>query len=940
MDEATELPSGTVTFLFTDIEGSTRLWEQHPEAMRLALARHDAMAAAAIEQHAGTLVKSRGEGDSLFAVFARASDAVSAAFALQLELLTEPWPIAVPLRVRMALHTGETDLRAGDYYGPAVNRCARLRAIAHGGQVLLSLATEEVMRDVLPEGTSLRDLGRCRLQDLAQPEHVFQLVHPHLPADFPPLRSLEALPNNLPLQLTSFIGREQEMAAVRQHLATSRLVTLTGAGGCGKTRLALQVAADLLEEYPDGVWLVELAALSDPTLVPQTMAAVLGVREEAGRPLLETLVEFLRSRHLLLVLDNCEHLLSACAHLVEELLRRCPNLRVLASSREALGITGEQTYRVPSLAAPDPGQLPSLERMQQYEAVRLFADRALLSQPTFEVTAANAAAVAQVCQRLDGIPLALELAAARVKALPVGQLAARLDDRFRLLTGGSRTALPRQQTLRALIDWSYDLLSEPERALLRRLSVFAGGWTLEAAEAVCASDGLEEWEVLDLLTRLVEKSLVVYEARGEQGRYRLLETVRQYSRDCLLEASESEKVRRRHCGFFLRMAEEAEPELSSAEGGIWLEPLEEAARLRQLEAEHDNLRAALEWSLAEESGAETSLRLAGALGWFWQRNGYWNEGQESLIAALAKSSDVLPTFRAKALRRAGQLTGDLGDYVAARSLLEEGLAVDRELGDRTGIAQSLTHLGWVVRLQGEYAAAHSLLQECLRINQELGRKAAVAQTLDTLGRVALDQGDHSTARSFFEKALAIYQELGNKLGIADVLRGLGIGAQFQGDFALGRVLLEESLSMRRETAKKQNITGTLNDLASLACGQGNYAEASAFLMESLTMSRELGYKRGILGSLERLAGVAAAQERPERAARLFGAAASLREIVGMPLRPHEGAEHHRRVNAVRASLGEGAFAAAWAEGQAMPLEQAMCVALEESEIPTTGGKDS
>jgi class 3 adenylate cyclase len=487
MAPTTLRPTGTITFLFTDIEGSTRLWEQQPEAMEAALARHDALAADAIQRHEGTLVKHRGEGDSLFAVFARAADAVAAAVALQQALITEPWPAQTVPRVRLALHTGDAVLRDGDYFGPAVNRCARLRAVAHGGQLLLSSATQELVRDALPEGVTLRELGEHRLRDLARPERVFQLLHPDLPADFPPLASLNTLPNNLPQQVTSFIGREKEMAEVRRLLDKTRLLTLTGSGGTGKTRVSMQVAADLLEGEGDGVWLVELAPLADPALVPQAVATALGIREEPGKPLSQTLVDFLKPKRLLLLLDNCEHLLAACAELAEQILRHCPGVQILATSREGLNIPGETTYRLPSLSLPDPRQLPSsVEGLTQYEAVRLFIDRATAAVPSFTVTNQNAPAVAQLCVRLDGIPLAIELAAARVKALSVEQINARIADMFRLLTGGSRTALPRQQTLRAAIDWSYDLLSEKEKILLRRLSVFAGGWTLEAAEQVCA----------------------------------------------------------------------------------------------------------------------------------------------------------------------------------------------------------------------------------------------------------------------------------------------------------------------------------------------------------------------------------------------------------------------------------------------------------------------
>ncbi|HZO88686.1 MAG TPA: adenylate/guanylate cyclase domain-containing protein, partial [Chthonomonadaceae bacterium] len=464
------MDSGTLTFLFTDIEGSTRLWEQHPEAMRSALARHDVLLQEAIEQHSGHVFKTIG--DAFCAAFDAAPSALAAALSAQRALASEDWQAPIRLRVRMALHTGAAEARGGDYFGPPLNRVARMLAAGHGGQVLLSQAACDLLGDALPEGVSLRDLGRHRLRDLQQSEHLYQLLHPNLPADFPPLRSLEAFAHNLPVQLTSFIGREKEMEEIKRLLSTAHLLTLTGSGGCGKTRLALQVAADRVEEYADGVWLVELAAIADLGLVPQTVAVALGVSEEPNRPLGETLANYLRPKSLLLVLDNCEHLLTACAQLADTLLRTCPKVRILASSREGLGLLGEALYHVPSLSLPDEKRLPTLEQLSQYEAVRLFVERAVLSRPDFAVTAQNAASVVQICSRLDGIPLAIELAAARARALAVEQLAQRLDDRFRLLTGGSRTALPRQQTLRALIDWSYDLLSEAERTLLRRLSVF------------------------------------------------------------------------------------------------------------------------------------------------------------------------------------------------------------------------------------------------------------------------------------------------------------------------------------------------------------------------------------------------------------------------------------------------------------------------------------
>ncbi len=543
------LPTGTVTFLFTDIEGSTQLWEQHPTAMQAALAQHDAILRQAIEANGGYVFKT--VGDAFCAAFPTAPEALNAALETQRALnktsevleTSEVWP----LRVRVGLHTGAAEERDHDYFGPTLNRVARMFSAGHGGQTILSLATYELVRDHLPSGAALRDLGEHRLKDLTRPEHIFQLLAPDLPADFPPLKTLDAWPNNLPVQLTSFVGREKEMAEIKQQLAPLvpsgrggggegrvRLLTLTGPGGTGKTRLSLQTAADLLDAFANGVWLVELAPLADPALVPQTVATALGVREQQGRPVQATLTDYLREKKLLLILDNCEHLVEACASLADALLHACPGLKILASSREALGIAGEAPYRVPSLAIPDPRHLPPLETLTQYEAVRLFIERATTALPAFTVTNDNAPALAQICHRLDGIPLALELAAARVKLLRVEQIAARLDDRFRLLTGGSRTALPRQQTLRALIDWSYDLLSEPERALLQRLAVFAGGWTLEAAEAVCSEQKavgsgqkaedktlpsafrilpsafrILPSDVLDLLSRLVDKSVMV-----------------------------------------------------------------------------------------------------------------------------------------------------------------------------------------------------------------------------------------------------------------------------------------------------------------------------------------------------------------------------------------------------------------------------------------------
>jgi predicted ATPase/class 3 adenylate cyclase len=826
-----ELPTGTVTFLLTDVEGSTRLWEEQPTAMRQALARHDALIEAAVEQHGGAVVRPRGEGDSRFAVFARASDAVAAAAAIQQALHTEVWPTPAPLRVRVAMHTGEADLRDGDYYGSAINRCARLRAIAHGGQTLLSQATYDLVRDDLPSGLSLRDLGEHCLADLQRPEQVYQLIALRMPVDFPALRSLESRPNNLPLQMTSFIGREREVAEVTRLLEHTRLLTLTGVGGAGKARLACQVAADALQRFAQGIWVVELAPLAEPALVAQTVAQVLGVRDEAGRPLLATLADALRARHLLLVLDNCEHLLAGCALLVDALLRSCPQVRVLATSREALGIAGETSWRVPSLGLPDVRTAAGLDALTQCEAVRLFVERAAAVQPHFQITPQNATAVAEVCRRLDGIPLAIELAAVRVKALGVEQVAARLDQRFRLLTGGSRTALPRQQTLRALMDWSYGLLAPPEQALFNRLSVFAGGWSLEAAEAVCAGGEIATEDVLDVLVRLVDKSLVLAEVDADGiARYGLLETLRQYGREQLLASGEAGAVHDRHAAYYLALAEQAEREQHGPEQLAWFE---------RLDLEHDNLRAALTWGLGttpEQAEAwevpstphavtlgdepptlgssavrrAAGVRLAGALWWFWFLRGYRREGLHWLDQALAQATTAPSATRAKLLLGTGWIAHHQGDPVRAQQLLDESEAAYRAVGDTCGVALALSGRGWIlrepasVRLHSahahvDYTRGSALLEESVMLAREANDPWHLAFVLSMQAASADLQvsEERARARQAAEQSLALFQRLDDPLGTAFAQRAAGQVALLEHNYERARAAFAAELAWGR-----------------------------------------------------------------------------------------------------------------------------------------------
>jgi predicted ATPase/class 3 adenylate cyclase len=873
------LPTGTFTFLFTDIQGSTRLWEQYPDAMRAALARHDALVRGSIESHGGHVFKTAG--DAFYAAFADAETALAAALHVQIVLHPQPWslPEGEALRVRAALHMGKAERRDGDYFGAPLSRTARLLGAAHGGQTLVSETLASLLPTVPAGGASLRSLGRHRLKDLAQPQQIFQLTHPALPRDFPPLRSLEMFTHNLPIQLSSFVGREKETDAARRMLAQTRLLTLTGTGGAGKTRLALQLAAEVIEDFPDGVWLVELAPLTDPTLLPQTVAAVLGLAEEGGdRTLAQTLADALRLKSLLLIWDNCEHLVDACAHLAESLLRACPGLRLLATSREALEIAGETVLPISSLALPPAPPLPPTETLAGYESVRLFVERATTALPAFRLSDGNAPAVAQVCARLDGIPLALELAAARVRVLAPQQIAARLDDRFRLLSGGSRTALPRQQTLRALIDWSYDLLPPTEKTLLRRLSVFAGGWSLEAAEAVCAGQHLngaevEGWEVLDLLARLVAKSLVVAETPDEgQVRYRLLENLRSYARERLAERGEAAAVSARHRDWFLSLAEEAEPNLSSPEQASWL---------NRLEGDHDNLRAALTDCHADAGSVENGLRLAGALWKFWWMRGYFSEGRGFLERALARSGAEETMARAKALNGAGILAEAQGDYAVAISRYQQSLSIYRTLGDDARIGGMLNNLGNVASLQGEWG----------------------------------------NARAYYEQGLAIYRALDNQERIAILLMNTGIVAAHQQQYAEARSLYEESLAIFRKRTDLGPLSSVLLNLGDLACHQKDYASARIYLFEGLQVAEEIGEKEIIALILTTLGYTAWAQGHFEQAAKLLGAATRSLASMGLSLSPLDQASLEENVANVRVELGEEKFQTAWKEGEGAKLIQ-------------------
>ncbi|MBI1742496.1 tetratricopeptide repeat protein [Candidatus Acetothermia bacterium] len=775
-----------------------------------------------------------------------------------------------------------------------------------------------------------------------------------------------AVRHNLPSALTSFVGREKEIAEVKQLLSGSRLVTLTGVGGCGKTRLALRVAGDLVDEHQDGIWLVELATLTNPELVTHAVATVLGVREEPKRPLLGTLTDYLKPKQLLVILDNCEHLLTACAQLVETLLRQCPQLKILASSREGLNIGGELTYHVLSLSLPAGQSLPSLEHLMQYDALRLFVERATFSQPEFRLTEGSAAVAAQICQRLDGIPLAIELAAARVKVLTVEQIVARLDDRFRLLTGGSRTALPRQQTLQQAMDWSWEPLSEQERAVLRRLAVFAGGCTLEAAEAICSGQGIEKSEVLDLLTHLVEKSLAMVQASEGGARYRMLETTRLYGRDKLLEAGESEIVRSQHLNFFLQLAERAEPNFFGPDLKIWLD---------RVAIEHDNIRSALEWSIISRDSLGAGLQLAGLLWRFWAVRGHATEGRKWLEALLAQSDGLPASVRYFAFHTAGNLASDQGehrrardfyekclilcqeighrlmaahmynnlgniaddeeDYDRAEPLYEKALAEYREIGKAWNIATPLSNLGWIAQRKGIYHRAKSLYEESLVLCRQAGDKERIALVLNNLGSLAHDQTYYDQAKALYNEALTLRQEVGDKEGIASSLNNLGNLARRLGNYSQAKPLHEQALALGRELGSPLIKASAFHNLGIVAQCQADYRRARSWYEESLEISREMRNRQMISSAIEAFASVELAEGRAQqRAVQLFGAAESLRVAASSPMSPADRAEYDPILAAARTALGEDVFAAAQAEGRAMTLEQAVAYALGEvSELP-------
>jgi predicted ATPase/class 3 adenylate cyclase len=870
-----DYPRGTVTFLFTDIEGSTRLWQDHHLAMTRAYVRHDAIFAESIAGHGG--VRYKTIGDAFQVAFATAASAVAAAFEIQQALTAESWELSAPLRVRMALHTGAVDPDPhGDYRSPVLNRLGRLLGAGYGGQVLLSQATMELCRDSLPAGATLSDLGEQRLKDLFRPERVYQLGGAGLLEDFPALKTLDYRPNNLTAQPTPLVGREAEVSAVQGLLARDdvRLVTLTGTGGTGKTRLGLQVAADSLDTYADGVYFVDLSALTDPGLVSGTIANTLRVPEDGERSPAERLTAHLREKRLLLVLDNFEHVTGA-ARLVSELLANCPGLKVLVTSRIRLQLRGERTFPVPPLALPDPQRMPSLDVLTQYEAVRLFLDRAQEHKPDFTIDNDNAPAISEICVRLDGLPLAIELAAARVRMLPPEAMLRRLVTRLPMLKGGAHDLPARQQTLRGAIAWSHDLLTAEEQALFRRLASFRGGCTLEAVEAVAGDDATVE--VFDGLERLVDHSLLRQTETSGEPRFAMLETIREFGMEQLEASSEADDIHRRHAGFFAALAAEY---LDVEEMGPWMD---------RMEADHDNLRATCDWALTHD--LSIALGLVGPITQFSAWRGYLEEALAWLERVLAHCGP------------------------------------DAEVDDRLLVHRALSY---VALLRNDLDLAWENGTVAATLLRSLDKPKLLASTLSTLVSVASGRGDTEQEIALSNELAGIAGTLEDEFAVSGILNTLGYTACQRGELDQAWTWLTESLRLARKIDDDALVTNSLQSFADLCRARGEIELAESSSREGLMRAWEGKVFALVPDHLESLAILAALKQQEERAARLFGAEEAVREETGYPRDPSSEVDYLRHLELTKDALGEEAFAAAYAAGAALPVEDAIREALAEA----------
>jgi predicted ATPase/class 3 adenylate cyclase len=907
----------TLTFLFTDIEGSTVMLQRLGGSYAEVLAGHHEIIRSGLAAHHGREVDT--QGDAFFAVFAAPSACVAAAVQMQRALSAHRWPADYPVRVRMGIHSGEAARTPAGLVGLEVHRAARIAAVAHGGQIVLSAAAAALLSDSLPAGASVRDLGLHRLKDLGRPERIFQLDADGLPTAFPPLASLDnpKLRNNLPAQASSFIGRDAQLAEVRRLLEGSRLVTLAGAGGAGKTRLGLQAAAGLADGSGDGVWFVDLAPLQDGELVAAAAASVLGIREDAGRPITETLVEGVGDRSLLVLLDNCEHLIDACAKLADALLRGCPNIVLLATSREPLGVDGEHVYRVPSMVTPADGD--GADAIRSAEAVRLFADRARQQGVRLSWEPQAAEVTGRICRRLDGIPLAIELAAARLRAMPVAELDARLDQRFSILTGGSRSALPRQQTLLAMVDWSWELLTPAERHVLAGLSVFAGGFDLAAAEAVTGGEIVLAGEVLAHLGALVDKSLVNFDSgiAGDTGagpvRYRLLETVRQYAMRRLQghDRAAADEVAAAHRDHYLALAQTAAPRLVARDQAEWLD---------RLDLELDNLRAAIAFSL-RQADATAGVGLAASLRTFWKARGLASEGADALRTLLdlpgAQGATVL---RGIALASAAYLLEQTGGYATAAEYCDEALAIARPAGDGRLAADAAAIRAFVLVRQGQQATALPLIAQTLGLARRLGDPHLTARLLSARSYAVDLEGDHEAAAADAAESLQLFRRAGDRREVGTMLGNLGYAEMSLGELHRARGHLRESLDVARELDDGYGVVYVTFNLGLAEYLNDSPGTAAALFAESFDLARRLQMRAGMAYALMGLA-MAGSGDDPVSSARLHGAADEALAALGETLESLEARLRDAHRERLRVAMGDAAFDAEYAAGRATPFEE-------------------
>lgn len=911
------LPTGTVTFLFSDIEGSTQRWERHGEAMDAAVKRHDALMRSVMETHGGHIFKTIG--DSFCVVFARVSDAVAACVQAQRALTAEDFSAVDGLRVRSALHTGEAVERDGDYFGPAVNRVARLMSIGHGGQVLVSSITRDIAQSNLPSGTAFVDLGSQRLKDLTEPEHVWQLNIADLPTEFPALRSLGALPNNLPIARTTFVGREQDVAEIKELIGRRRLLTLVGPGGIGKTRLALQVGRELLDGYADGVWFADFAPITDPELVSSVIAKVLGMSQQEGRRIDESIPPWLKRKKLLLILDNCEHVLATVAAIASSILDTAPAVSILSTSRQALDIAGEAVHRVPSLSIPENAAAAPIDDALHYGAVALFVDRAKAADTRFALTNDNTPLVAEICRRLDGIPLAIELAAARVKVLSIPNLAQRLNERFKILTGGGRDVLPRQKTLSALIDWSYDLLTPQEQSLFTRLGIFASGFGLDAATTVCGGEGIDEIDVLDLLASLTDKSLVVADTSGEHERYRLLESIAAYALEKLIASGTRENFARRHATYFCDEAQAADQRFETA----WT-----SASLASVELELNNYRAALEWALTQCNDAALGGSIAGALRFLWEKGGLPVEGRYWVELALKRLSEAeQPRIAARLWLVLAWLSSGKRKYDAA----ERAMRLGESVGDVRGAARAQRAFAFALYLMGRLDEASAANAHALASLRACGDKHEVARCLSQQAFIAHVQGDLCAARELYTQALAAFRALGEDADTAIVLRNMA-ELEFSHDHPEQALrLVNDALEIFLSVKNITNIEICHSNSAAYRIALGDLNGARTAAREGLRWARQGRNELHIAIALQHFAVLSGLGGDARRAGKLLGYVDAQFAELGMHREPTEKWGRAKLIASLREKLSEDEIAKLAAEGREWQEDQAIEAALEDDE---------